>query len=95
MPLQVDATVLYALGVWKKEVTFDDLKVNSPYNTYIHTGLPPGPIANPGQASIKACVAPDQTNFLFYFTDKQGTTHFEATQDQFEADKQKYGVAGS
>jgi UPF0755 protein len=95
MPLQVDATVLYALGVWKKDVTFDDLKVNSPYNTYIHTGLPPGPIANPGAASIKACVTPDQTNFLFYFTDKQGTTHFEATQNQFEADKQKYGVAGS
>jgi UPF0755 protein len=95
MPLQVDATVLYALGVWKKDVTFDDLKVASPYNTYLHAGLPPGPIANPGAAAIKACVSPEQTNFIFYFTDKQGVTHFEATQAQFEADKQKYGVSGS
>ena len=95
MPLQVDATVLYALGVWKKDVTFDDLKVNSPYNTYIHAGLPPGPIANPGEAAIKACLTPGQTNFLFYFTDKNGVTHFEATQAQFESDKEKYGVSGS
>jgi len=95
MPLQVDATILYALGVWKKDVTFDDLKVDSPYNTYTHTGLPPGPIANPGEAAIKACLAPGQTNFLFYFTDQNGVTHFEATQAEFEADKQKYGVSGS
>jgi UPF0755 protein len=95
MPLQVDATILYALGVWKKDVTFDDLKVSSPYNTYIHAGLPPGPIANPGEAAIKACLTPAATNYLFYFTDKNGVTHFEATQDQFEADKQRYGVSGS
>jgi UPF0755 protein len=95
MPLQVDATILYALGVWKKDVTFDDLKVNSPYNTYTHAGLPPGPIANPGAAAIQACLAPGQTNYLFYFTDKNGVTHFEATQGEFEADKQKYGVSGS
>jgi UPF0755 protein len=94
MPLQVDATVLYALGVWKKDVTLDDLQVDSPYNTYRHTGLPPGPIANPGEASLKACLTPGQTNFLFYFTDKNGVTHFEATQAQFEADKQRYGVSG-
>jgi UPF0755 protein len=94
MPLQVDATVLYALGVWKKDVTFDDLKVDSPYNTYKYTGLPPGPIANPGEAAIKACLTPGQTNYLFYFTDKNGVTHFEATQSEFEADKQKYGVSG-
>lgn len=95
MPLQVDATILYALGVWKKDVTFDDLKVDSPYNTYTHPGLPPGPIANPGEAAIKACLNPSTTNYLFYFTDKNGVTHFEANQNQFEADKQRYGVSGS
>jgi UPF0755 protein len=94
MPLEIDATVLYALGVWKKQITLEDLKVNSPYNTYQHKGLPPGPIANPGAAAIKACVNPEVTDYLFYFTDKQGMTHFDRTLDEFERDKQKYGVSG-
>lgn len=94
MPLQVDATVLYALGQWKGALTVDDLHVSSPYNTYLHAGLPPGPISNPGSAAIKACINPQKSDYLFYFTDPQGTTHFDRTSSEFAADIRKYGVAG-
>jgi UPF0755 protein len=93
-PLQVDATVLYALGEWKAALTANDLKVSSPYNTYLRPGLPPGPIANPGAAAIKACIKPEKSDYLFYFTDPKGVTHFERTASEFSSDIQKYGVAG-
>jgi UPF0755 protein len=95
IPLGVDATLLYALGRLTPEPTADELKLNSPYNTRTHGGLPPGPISNPGKDALLACINPPATSYLFYFTDKQGTTHFETTDAQFEADKQKYGVSGS
>lgn len=95
MTLGVDATLLYALGRLTPEPTAEELKLNSPYNTRTHAGLPPGPISNPGKAALQACINPPVTSYLFYFTDKQGTTHFETTEAQFEADKQKYGVSGS
>jgi peptidoglycan lytic transglycosylase G len=94
MPLQVDATILYAEGAWKKSVTFDDLKIASPYNTYTNPGLPPGPIANPGTDALKACVNPDDNNYLYYFSDSKGVTHFESNFDQFRQDQAKYGVYG-
>lgn len=94
MPLQVDATILYAEGVWKKSVLFEDLKLNSPYNTYTNPGLPPGPIANPGADAIKACVNPDNNNYLYYFSDSKGVTHFESDFDQFRQDQAKFGVYG-
>jgi peptidoglycan lytic transglycosylase G len=93
--LGVDATLLYALGRLTPEPTAEELKLNSPYNTRTHAGLPPGPISNPGKAALLACINPPSTDYVFYFTDKQGTTHFETTEAQFEADKQKYGVSGS
>lgn len=92
MPLGVDATLLYALGRLTPEPTAAELALNSPYNTRVHAGLPPGPISNPGQAAVMACVNPPKTNYLYYFTDPKGTTHFETNDQQFEADKQKYGV---
>jgi peptidoglycan lytic transglycosylase G len=95
IPLGVDATLLYALGRLTPEPTAEELKLNSPYNTRTHGGLPPGPISNPGKDALNACINPPVTSYLFYFTDKQGTTHFETTDAQFEADKQKYGVSGS
>ena len=94
MPLQVDATILYAQGVFKKTVLLDDLKFASPYNTYLHNGLPPGPIANPGIEAITACVKPDNNNFIYYFSDSKGLTHFDADFNQFRADQAKYGVFG-
>jgi UPF0755 protein len=93
--LGVDATLLYALGRLTPEPTAEELKLDSPYNTRTHAGLPPGPISNPGKEALQACINPPTTSYLFYFTDKQGTTHFETTNAQFEADKQKYGVSGS
>jgi UPF0755 protein len=93
--LQVDATVLYAMGEWKRSLTQDELKFASPYNTYLHPGLPPGPIANPGAAAIRACVSPQKSDYFYYFTDPKGVTHFDRTLDEFENDKKRYGVSGA
>jgi UPF0755 protein len=95
MPLGVDATLLYALGRLSPQPTGTELAMATPYNTRMHTGLPPSAISNPGKAALMACVNPPKTNFLFYFTDTAGTTHFETNEQQFEADKAKYGVSGS
>ena len=95
MPLGVDATLLYALGRLSPEPTGTELQMDTPYNTRKHTGLPPSAISNPGRAALQACINPPKTNYLFYFTDRQGTTHFETNQQQFDADVAKYGVSGS
>lgn len=79
MRLEVDATVLYALGRHKSLVTYKDLAVNSPYNTYRHAGLPPGPIANPGLAAIRAVLAPEATNYLYYVARPDGSHVFSRT----------------
>ncbi len=75
MPLQIDATVMYALGEHKDYLTEEDLQVESPYNTYLHTGLPAGPICNPGLASINASLQPASTNYLYYALDTESGTH--------------------
>lgn len=75
MKLQMCPTVLYPLtdGMYdKSEVTYDDLEIESPYNTYMHEGLPPGPICNPGQDSIEAVLYPDENNYLYYHTSDAG-----------------------
>ncbi len=73
MPLQIDATVLYAMGEHKDTVLHADLETDSPYNTYKHAGLPPGPIASPSLASIRAALYPDETKYLYYVTKKDGS----------------------
>lgn len=95
MPLGVDATLLYALGRLSPQPTGTELQIDTPYNTRMHAGLPPTPISNPGQAALLACINPPKTNYLYYFTDRQGTTHFETNDHDFENDKAKYGVSGS
>ena len=95
MRLGVDATLLYALGRLSPEPTAAELELNSPYNTRKHTGLPPGPISNPGRAAIFACISPPKTDYLYYFTDRVGTTHFETNQQDFERDIATYGLSGS
>jgi UPF0755 protein len=79
MLLEVDATVLYALGRHKSVVTYKDLEVNSPYNTYRHIGLPPGPIANPGVAAIEAALTPAVTDYLYYVARADGSHVFSRT----------------
>jgi UPF0755 protein len=76
MLLESCATVQYALGSWKSRLLYKDLKVNSPYNTYLHYGLPPGPICNPGRAALDAAAHPDPTDMLFFVADGQGTHRF-------------------
>jgi peptidoglycan lytic transglycosylase G len=90
--LQIDATVLYAKGVWQSSVTTDDRKIDSPYNTYLHTGLPPGPIANPGINAIDAALQPAQTGYFFYLSDPQGHNHYAKTNDEFARLLKQYGL---
>ncbi|MFC4600094.1 endolytic transglycosylase MltG [Cohnella hongkongensis] len=79
MPLQIDATIQYLLDKQKERLLEADLKVDSPYNTYLNGGLPPGPIATPSLKSIEAALYPDQTDYLYYVTKKDGTnTHLFA-----------------
>lgn len=79
MPLQIDATVLYALGQHKEVVTFADLKVASPFNTYRRKGLPPGPICNPGLDAVKAALQPAPTEYLYYVARPDGRHIFTRT----------------
>jgi len=73
MPLQIDATIQYVLDEPKERLLEEDLKVDSPYNTYQHKGLPPGPIAAPGLKSIEAALYPAETDYLYYVTKKDGS----------------------
>lgn len=73
MPLQIDATIQYLLDKQKERLLEADLKVDSPYNTYLHAGLPPGPIASPSLKSIEAALYPDETDYFYYVTKKDGT----------------------
>lgn len=79
MRLQCDATVQYALPGHKARLLYRDLKVQSPYNTYLHPGLPPGPICNPGLACLEAALMPAKTDCLFYVARRDGTHIFTRT----------------
>ncbi|MCR4329978.1 MAG: endolytic transglycosylase MltG [Candidatus Roizmanbacteria bacterium] len=88
-PLQVDATVQYALGYddksktwWKRNLSYDDLKIDSPYNTYVNVGLPPSPIANPGVDSLLAVAYPKESNYQFYITGDDGVMRYSTTYEE-------------
>lgn len=84
MLLQIDATVVYALGGGSRILTLDDLEVESPYNTYLNPGLPPTPIAGPRLASLRAAAGPAETDFLYYvLADAEGHHAFTADFDEF------------
>ena len=82
--LQIDATIQYAMGEHKEHLTNEDLRVDSPYNTYLYPGLPPGPIANPGLASIRAALNPESTGYYFYALNKNGKHEFFSSYSAFE-----------
>lgn len=90
MPLQVDAVFPYIIGRNTFDLTLEDLKVDSPYNTYRYKGLPPGPITNPGLASLRAAVDPIETDYLFYLADLNGRTHFAETFEEHKWNKRQY-----
>ena len=79
MPLQIDATILYALDEHKELIYNADLKVDSPYNTYTHTGLPPGPIASPGEESLYAALHPEEHPYFYYVSRGDGSHEFNRT----------------
>jgi UPF0755 protein len=90
MPLQVDAVFPYIIGVNSLQLTRTDLATTSPYNTYTHKGLPPGPISNPSMDSIMAAVTPVKTNYLYYLSDKNGTMHYCVTYGCQQANAARY-----
>lgn len=93
MPLQVDASVQYAIGNpydWWPILTRDDLGVNSPFNTYKFTGFPPAPIANPGISSLEAAASPSQSDYLYYIHDPSGQIHYAKTLAEHNDNIAKY-----
>ncbi|MEA4849026.1 MAG: endolytic transglycosylase MltG [Clostridiaceae bacterium] len=79
MLLQSCATVQYLLKEQKEELTYEDLEIESPYNTYKHAGLPPGPIASPGVKAIEAALYPEKTDMLYFFAKEDGSHVFSRT----------------
>lgn len=102
MKLDVDATVQYALSTinckletvncnfWPKKLSHEDLTIESPYNTYLNSELPPKPICNPGLSSIKAALTPAATNFWYYLSDKTGKIHFAQTLEEHNTNIKKF-----
>ncbi|MBR2594213.1 MAG: endolytic transglycosylase MltG [Firmicutes bacterium] len=92
MPLQIDATVIYAIGMHTDNLTVNQLQYDSPYNTYVYEGLPLGPISNPRLASIEAAIEPAETNYLYYVLESaSGSNHvFCEDYDSFIAAKSAY-----
>lgn len=96
MPLATDPTVIYAALLdnrWRGTIYASDLKSPSPYNTYLHTGLPPGPICNPGLASLRAAMHPPQTNYLYFVSDAAGHTRFSVGLKEHAEQVQAYRQA--
>lgn len=93
MLLQICATVEYALPEHKEELSYKDLETESPYNTYLHPGLPPGPIASPGMACLEAALAPASVDYLYYvLTGTDGSHSFTSSYEEFERIKNEQGI---
>jgi UPF0755 protein len=93
IPLATDPTVIYAALLdnrWRGTIYASDLKSTSPYNTYVHAGLPPGPISNAGMASFHAAISPAKTDYLFFVSDANGHSRFAATLKSHNENVQAY-----
>lgn len=93
MPLATDPTVIYAAlleGRYRGTIYASDLQAASAYNTYRHTGLPPGPICNPGLAALRAAISPAKTDYLYFVSDANGHTQFSTDLKQHTAQVQQY-----
>jgi UPF0755 protein len=96
IPLATDPTVIYAALLdnrWRGTIYASDLQSPSPYNTYRHTGLPPGPISNPGIASLRAALHPAQTDYLYFVSDAAGHTRFSVDLKEHAQQVQAYRQA--
>lgn len=93
MALQVDTSFKYINGKTSATLTSEDLKMDSPYNSYTRRGLPPTAISNPGLDAIKAAINPKKTAYLYFLTDKEGNMHYASTFEQHVANKLKYLIS--
>lgn len=89
LPLESCATIEYALPRHKERLTYADLRIPSPYNTYLHRGLPPGPICSPGKASLEAVANPKKTKYLYFVSKGDGSHYFSETAAEHEQMKRK------
>lgn len=90
MPLQVDAVFPYIMGKNTYQITTEDLQFDSPYNTYLYPGLPPGPINNPGLDAVEAALAPTSSKYLYYLTDKEGQMRYATTHAEHLVNRARY-----
>ncbi len=91
MPLQVDASLKYIIGSrHDAALTYEELKIDSPYNTYKYRGLPPTPICNPGESAIRAAIYPKNSDYWYYLSTEEGETIFSKTLDEHNAAIRKY-----
>lgn len=90
MPLGADSTINYITGSGRERSTYQDLKIDSPWNTYKYAGLPLGPICNPSIEAIRAAIYPAANNYLYFLTDKDGAVHFAKTAVEHNRNKAKY-----
>jgi UPF0755 protein len=90
MLLQVDAVFMYIMGKKSSDLTLGDLKIDSPYNTYLYKGLPPSPICNPGIESIEASLNPTASSYWYYLSDKNLNIHFAKNFDEHKLNKAEY-----
>ncbi|MBE7181287.1 MAG: endolytic transglycosylase MltG, partial [Terriglobus roseus] len=98
MPLQTDPTVIYAAllsGRWRGTIYRSDLQFDSPYNTYLHKGLPPGPICSPGAAALRAAMHPATTENLYFVADRTGHTQFSQSLAEHTQKVQSYRQGAS
>lgn len=95
IPLGIDATVRFATGNYEQPLTESELATDSPYNTRVHAGLPPGPISSPGLASIEAAARPAEVDYLYYVVEPGtcGEHAFSSTDAEFQADVARYNEA--
>jgi UPF0755 protein len=99
MPLMTDPAVIYGLELdrrWRGKIYASDLKFDTPYNTYLHAGLTPGPIANPGLKSLRAAMTPARTDYLYFVAagaDPQGHSRFSSTLEEHARDVASYRSA--
>ena len=93
MALQDDITVLYGLNKLQGPLSDQDKQKDTAYNTYLHPGLPAGPISNPGLASVNACVAPQKSNYYYFFADAHEVTRYATTYADHLRQQALYGLA--
>ncbi len=90
MALQMDSTVNYVTGKKTPGISLADTEIDSPYNTYMYAGLPPGPISNPGSQALNSLAMAEETDYFYFLTDAVGTVYYGVTHDQHVANKNAY-----